>query len=887
MNITTPNLLSLFLILQLMGVWGAAPRPNVVLILTDDLGWQDVGCYDIDEPTPYETPNIDRLAGKGVRFTNGYSPAPTCAPTRCAILAGKFPARLQKTHVVGGHPPAPHSKNSIAIDPWYSGRLKVEEYTIANALADQGYHTGAVGKWHCAINHHAYPGAKDQGFQYATMDIGATRKMSPDRLSDFATDSPDDPYRLDANGFPYHQNTEDALTFLRQNEDPFFLYYATWLVHTPIHTRNEALLRKYCHKMGVEFPTEAEGWDVEGQYNPYYGAMVETLDYHVGRIISYLEETEDPRNQGHKLIDNTYIIFTSDNGGMEKHPGEVITDNYPLDKGKINAKEGGIRVPYLVSGPGIPAGKVSDEIVSGLDFYPTIMEWTGASTSQELDGISLKQYLEQPADRALDRDTLYWHFPHSVFQSCIRERGDKLIYNPIKDYLGQPALELYRLYDTQGQRQDIEEAQDLSSVEPERAEELYGKLKNHLDEVKASMPFLNPACASALPHKEHICTPTGQSIILTSDDLLQVKAQYKENGARVTAGYVYYTNNGGDRYEEWYPVPAQLSDGEITAILPRDATHYCFSLVDEHHFLVSYPELPEVSKSKGQYAKVAFAVPSAPKQEAVKHTAQQKYDERWLYPSVGDTELYMDAFLPAGYGESDQTYPAFVVFHGGSWQVGDTGMHYPDCEYWASRGMVAVSVDYRLGKRDGIKNVPYDCMVDACAAMRYIRDNASQLKINPDQVVVAGGSAGGQLAASLAMIELPSQSQTSVIPDALVLYNPYFKCKAEYSPPMFVKEGIPPMITFLGGRDPAIAVEDLLSFHTELKEHGNVSRYYVGHEGKHGFMNGRNPWNPFFYWGLELTDAFLVEQGILSGEAVVQRPDGVKSLRADEFTDYQ
>ena len=165
--------------------------------------------------------------------------------------------------------------------------------------------------------------------------------------------------------------TEGALDFLEANKQaPIFLYYATWLVHTPIQSRSKALLQKYCQKLGVDFPTDPDHWRMEGQNNPYYCAMVETLDHYVGKIVKYLETTEDPRWPGHKLIENTWIIFSSDNGGMEGHPGEVITDNYPLDRGKISAMEGGTRVPFLVAGPGVPAGVESEVMVNGLDFYP-------------------------------------------------------------------------------------------------------------------------------------------------------------------------------------------------------------------------------------------------------------------------------------------------------------------------------------------------------------------------------------------------------------------------------------------------------------------------------------------------------------------------------------
>ena len=180
-----------------------------------------------------------------------------------------------------------------------------------------------------------------------------------------------DPFRLDENGFPYHQTSEDALTFLRQNKaKPFFLYYATWLVHTPIHTRSEKLLDKYCKKLGVEKPKDNRGWTLKGQRNPFYCAMVEELDYYMGKLFDYLSETEDPRWPGHKLAENTYAIFTSDNGGMEGHPGEIITDNYPLDKGKISLMEGGTRVPLVITGPGIPKGVESDVMVNGLGFLP-------------------------------------------------------------------------------------------------------------------------------------------------------------------------------------------------------------------------------------------------------------------------------------------------------------------------------------------------------------------------------------------------------------------------------------------------------------------------------------------------------------------------------------
>ena len=235
-------------------------KPNVVLILVDDLGWQDVACYDIDERSPFETPHIDALAKKGVMFWQGYSPAPTCAPSRCAIMSGNHPARAQKTHVVGGAPPAPYNREAHRmIPPWYSGRMPAGEMTLARALQQNGYVTGHSGKWHMAIDHKAFPQPKDQGFDWSRDSLGVSRRMKPDRLTDFATAEKGDPFRLDGEGFAFDQTTADAIEFVGEHKDkPFFLYYATWLVHTPIHTRSKERLQKYCRKARGHFAGECQ-----------------------------------------------------------------------------------------------------------------------------------------------------------------------------------------------------------------------------------------------------------------------------------------------------------------------------------------------------------------------------------------------------------------------------------------------------------------------------------------------------------------------------------------------------------------------------------------------------------------------------------------------------
>jgi uncharacterized sulfatase len=592
-------------------------KPNVLLILTDDLGWQDVKCYDIDEPSPMETPNIDSLAKQGVKFWQAYAPAPTCAPSRCAIMSGNHPARAQKTHVVGGAPPTPNHKYGwTMMAPWYSGRMPANEKTIARVLKTNGYVTGHSGKWHMAIDHHAFPQPEDQGFDWTRSSRGARSGM-PNRVEGFASSQAKDPFRLDENGYPYHQTSEDALTFLKENHHkPFFLYYATWLVHTPIHTRSEQLLEKYCKKLGVKRPTDKSGWTMKGQTNPFYCAMVEELDYHMGKVFKYLKTTNDPRWPGHKLIENTYIIFTSDNGGMEGHPGEIITDNYPLDRGKISAMEGGTRVPLIITGPGIQKGVESDVIVNGLDFYPTLLTLTGTPQPKQknLDGSDLSELLlRDPINPNLvkdkdgrTRDTMVWHFPHSVaLESTIRVGGYKLVRNYNHRYdKGTTELELYHLYEKVKDRQvrvDIEEANNLASSKPDLAKELNNKLSSILQEMDASYPYYNPQANKVGADKKMV--PKVNSHKRVND---QVVFQYIENGAKVIRGDLIYTLNGGNRYEEWDRLKAgKKNNREIRFTLPSGTTHYFLNLIDENNFLVSYPATPdysELSKTKKQFS---------------------------------------------------------------------------------------------------------------------------------------------------------------------------------------------------------------------------------------------------------------------------------------------
>jgi uncharacterized sulfatase len=589
-------------------------QPNVILILVDDLGWQDVKCYDIDEASPMETPNMDALAKQGVLFRQAYSPGAVCAPSRAAILSGIHPARAQHVGVGGGNPPQPHNRTgSRMINPWDRGSLATNLVTVATALQQQGYTTGHCGKWHLSKGLGSQP--TDVGFDWSRENHGIQRPMKPHRLTGFATRDANDPYRLDDNGFPYDQNNEDALTFLRENhERPFFLYYCTFLVHSPIHTRSRVLLDKYVEKLGIELPDNPQEWRQGGQTNPFYCAMVEQLDYYIGQLFAYLARTDDPRWPGHSLNENTFVIFTSDNGGMEGTPEDIFTDNSPLDEGKLHLQEGGVRVPLIIRGPGIEAGVESDVMVNGLDFYPTILSLVGAPepAGLQFDGCDLSALLlEDPTDPTLVRDvtdkvrdTMVWHFPSSVWmESSIRIGDYKLMRN--YDHLGglnsrwpprplAPPLELYRLYNTENGRAvrvDIEEDDNLVNVMPEKARELDQRLTEMLTEMKATYPSFNPHCAGDLPNKGKVPVVIGHE-----QQGRTVELSYEERGARVVSARLIYTTQGDHPRAEWFSSPAKLLPGlRITAALPPDSTHYFINLVDENNFLVSYPDLPAKS----------------------------------------------------------------------------------------------------------------------------------------------------------------------------------------------------------------------------------------------------------------------------------------------------
>ena len=413
----------LFLCAAAAHVAAQTNKPNVLFILVDDLGWRDLACYGHEI---HETPNIDALAARGMRFTDAYAACPICAPSRAAIMTGKFPSN---SGFVDNYAHEWNGKTLQRTKEWQS--LKLKEVTLAEAFKAGGYQTGFVGKWHLSgTNESRLP--TDQGFDVNV--AGGWWGHPRGRTGYF---SPYDMFALE-NG-PKGEYLTDRLTSeaiqvmdeFSKRDKPWLLYMSYYTVHGPFHSKKEKT-KKYAAKASQQKVTIKSA---------AYAGMVESLDENVGRMLDWLNEK--------KLRENTIVIFTSDNGGMIR-----ATHNRPLRSYKGDLYEGGIRVPCIIDWPGvIRPGSVSDTPVHGVDFYATLLAMTGLpqQTENHEDSVNLVPLFK--ADEDFKRAPLVWHVPvgvphigHSKPGSVIRsgnwkflrfyEDGREELYN-LKDDIGE------------------------------------------------------------------------------------------------------------------------------------------------------------------------------------------------------------------------------------------------------------------------------------------------------------------------------------------------------------------------------------------------------------------------------------------------------------------
>jgi arylsulfatase A len=441
-------------------------RPNIVLVLVDDLGWADLGCQGSKY---FETPNIDRLAEQGMRFTNGYAACAVCSPTRAAVQTGRYPARVGVTDWIRakfqGGIIGPDGKNPSGYTEARGGRLacpknalfmELDELTIAEALKPAGYATCFIGKWHLG-QVRQFPEQQGYDLNRGGCDLGQPPSyFDPYALKRQFYEIPNLPPRKEGE-YLTDREGDEAVAFIRAHkEKPFFLSLCNYCVHTPLMGKKDVIA-----KYEVKPKTQ--------QKNATYAAMVESVDDAVGQIMETLDECE--------LTENTLFLFTSDNGGLLGP-----TSNAPLRSGKGFPYEGGIRVPLIIRYPAVaPAMSTCDVPAISCDFFPTLMEATGLAmpTDRVIDGVSLMPLLT--GGKSLDRDALFWHFPHYRGKlgpySIVRVGDWKLIRRWDPD-----EKELYNLAD------DLSETTDLAESNPQKVAELEAKLAELLKQTNAKMP---------------------------------------------------------------------------------------------------------------------------------------------------------------------------------------------------------------------------------------------------------------------------------------------------------------------------------------------------------------------------------------------------------------
>lgn len=428
----------------------AKKAPNILFILIDDLGWMDLACQG---NKLVDTPNIDRFALQGIRFTDAYAAAPVCSPTRAAIMTGKSPARLKITNHIPDRPQ--FTPPNARLDPAEMlDRLPLRETTIAERLHDAGYATGFFGKWHLAGRGDPSFYPEHQGFD---INIGGCAFGGPPTFFD--------PYKIptikDRRKGEYLPDrlADETIEFIRANRQKRFAAFLwNYTVHWPMEAP-DALLKKYANRKGP------------GLNDTRYGAMIEAMDAAIGRILAELDRLE--------LAKDTLVIFTSDNGGFAG-----VSDNRPLRAAKGHLYEGGIRVPFIARWPGkIAESTTCDTPVISMDFYATLLEAARLQRrdSESPDGLSLMPLLLAKSD--LEREAIYFHYPNYAWHrsnrlgSAIRAGRYKLI-----ERFDDGALELFDL------RDDLGEKHNLANKMPDVAGRLREKLIAWRAETNAAMP---------------------------------------------------------------------------------------------------------------------------------------------------------------------------------------------------------------------------------------------------------------------------------------------------------------------------------------------------------------------------------------------------------------
>ena len=443
-------------------------KPNVIFILVDDLGWNDLGYTG---STFYESPNIDKLSTESFEFKTAYAASSVCSPTRASIMTGKHPSRVNITDWIPGVDP----KNRPLLGPQDLHQLPLNEITIAEKLKQSGYKTFYAGKWHLGSQGY-YP--EENGFD---INVGGFEKGSPmggyysPYKNPKLSDGPEGEYLTD-------RLTSESISFIENHDksQPFVLFLSFYNVHTPIqpNLKHVNYFKEKLDSMDdnkVRVRQEGKAISLLNQVNHKYASMVYAMDENVGRLINSLKENN--------LYDDALIIFTSDNGGLSTLGRVAPTSVFPLRAGKGWLYEGGIRIPQLIKTPGNSKNVKIEDVTVSYDLFPTILDYAGLKSEAELDGKSLMPLLK--GESKIDREDVYWHFPHyhgSLWKpgSAIRHGDWKLV-----QHFESNTVELYDL------KNDIGEMEDLSSKFPEKTQDLLNRLNNLRKETNAKSVTIN------------------------------------------------------------------------------------------------------------------------------------------------------------------------------------------------------------------------------------------------------------------------------------------------------------------------------------------------------------------------------------------------------------
>jgi len=421
-------------------------KPNIILIMADDLGYGELSCYG--SPT-VKTPNIDKLASQGVRFTDFHSNGPVCSPTRAALMTGKY---QQRTGVEGVITAANHRHVGLSLN----------EITLAEELKSHGYSCGMYGKWHLGYAKEFNPSF--QGFDHFVGFVSGNIDYHSHIDQEGYLDWWNDTIINNEKGYTTDLITKYGVEFIKNNNPnktgkPFFLYLPQEAPHYPIQGRNDAPVRKEGSKKYIR--------KVANDSVPIiYTEMIETMDEGVGDIMKTLTL------EG--LDENTIVIFCSDNGAAGNRG-----DNGVLRDSKGSVYEGGHRVPGIVWYPGkIRAGTVCNTPVIGMDFFPTLLDFAGGKPSAEnTDGVSLKNMMLNGTE--LPERDLFWSFGN---KNAIRSGEWKLVIIKNDE---NTSVELFNL------EADLSEKNDLSAAEPEITKDLLQKLENWGNEVRVGVTSIS------------------------------------------------------------------------------------------------------------------------------------------------------------------------------------------------------------------------------------------------------------------------------------------------------------------------------------------------------------------------------------------------------------